>query len=51
MVFWIGWAIVTQRSTLPATDAEAPPAAQGGGTASPPAEPGVTAGAEADAAP
>jgi len=39
MVFWIGWAIVTQRSTLPEPAAE-PPAAR----PAEPAEPPVDAG-------
>jgi hypothetical protein len=51
MVFWIGWAIVTQRSTLPAAGTEAQHAAQGGGAASPPVTPDPDAPTEADAVP
>jgi hypothetical protein len=55
MVFWIGWAIVTQRSTLP--EAEARLAAQAGAAAGAPAgagpsaEPRATEGGSADAEP
>jgi hypothetical protein len=33
MVFWIGWAIVTQKTTLPSTDADLSPSQPGDGSA------------------